>query len=733
MISTDLSTGLAQSTAPSLTKPVIVQVILDKPLVQGFDYIWDTTALGAGPRIGQVVEVPFGRTNAVGIVIKVSDDSSYEQNKLKTVTQIAPLPPLDDKTLGMLNFVSQYYFSTLGETTLPTIPAYWKKPKTWASLQKKQHSVKTKKKEVRGQTGNVEVKSAPAEQFQFGGIRQDQLNSEQTDALQQLLGYNDVGSSYRAIVLQGKTGSGKTAVYLNWVRARLQNEDAQALILVPEINLTPQLEKRVAEFFPNKHIAVLHSGLTEKQRGMAWQAAIEGRAHIILGTRLAALTAIPNLVAIVVDEEHDASYKQQEGTRYSARDVCIWRAHQLAIPIVLSSATPSLETWLAAEEGRYERARLNTRALSVAMPKVKLVRLPKKGALKGGGETHLISTDVHDAITQNLSQKKQSLVLINRRGYAPILSCTACGWLSGCSKCSSYMVLHKSRVLGKKSVLNCHHCGLIKEVPPFCPECGNAELSTIGQGTQKMEDYIQSQWPAAKVLRIDADSSKKSAHAEGLFEQIHDGTADIIVGTQMIAKGHDYQNIGLVAVIDADSRLFSQDFRAAERLFAQLVQVAGRAGRSSDDQHSTGEIYIETRYPDLPVFRHVLGHDVDGFLAHIAAERKDAALPPYSYQALIHAEAKNITLAIQFLTNIKKIVRSKYQLPEGVRIYDPVPKAIVRISSMERAQLVIESDSRKNLQQALMQLDQMLRGLSQGRMSLGSRVRWLIERDPLLI
>lgn len=732
MISTDLSTGSTETPTAPLSKPLFVQVILDKPLVQGFDYIWDANALGSNPRIGQLVEVPFGRTNTVGIVIKVSDHSTYDSNKLKGVTQVAPLMPLDSSTLGMLNFVSQYYFSTLGETALPTIPAYWKKPKTWASLQKKQHTAQTKKKEAQAQTGSGEINSA-SDPLQFGGIRQDQLNNEQTDALQQLLGNEGAASSYRAIVLQGKTGSGKTAVYLNWVRLRLQKEEAQALILVPEINLTPQLEKRVAEFFPDKRIAVLHSGLTEKQRGIAWQEAAEGRAHIILGTRLAALTAIPNLTAIVVDEEHDASYKQQEGTRYSARDVCIWRAHQLEIPIVLSSATPSLETWLAAEEGRYERIRLNTRALSSAMPKVKLVRLPKKGGDNGSGETHLISPDVRDAITQNQSQKKQSLVLINRRGYAPILSCAACGWLSGCSKCSSYMVLHKSSILGKKAALNCHHCGLIKEVPPFCPECGNAELGTIGQGTQKMEDYIQSQWPAAKVLRIDTDSSKKSAHAEGLFEQIHDGTADIIVGTQMIAKGHDYQNIGLVAVIDADSRLFSQDFRAAERLFAQLVQVAGRAGRSSIDQGSTGEIYIETRYPDLPVFQHAMGHDVDGFLAHIAAERKDAALPPYSYQALIHAEAKSILLALQFLTDIKKIVRSEHQLPEGVRIYDPVPKAIVRVSSMERAQLVIESDSRKNLQQALMQLDQILRSLSQGRISVGGRVRWLIERDPLLI
>ena len=732
MISTDLSTDQQQSDTNKESQHCYVQVVLDKPLVQGFDYIWDSALLGDAPKPGQLVEVPFGRTNTVAIVINVSNHSDYEHSKLKRVNQRAPLPPLDSKTLHMLNFASQYYFSTLGEIALPSIPAYWKKPKKWQALTQKadgdalKPTKKTSKKKAAVEQ-KPDVPESPT------GIQKDQLNAEQTKALNHLLGDAKTNQGYRAILLQGKTGSGKTAVYLNWIKAALQSDDAQALILVPEINLTPQLEKRVAEFFPEKRIAVMHSGLSEKRRGMAWQETILGKAQIILGTRLAALAAIPNLKAIVVDEEHDASYKQQEGTRYSARDLCIWRAHQLSIPIVLASATPSLETWLAAEDGRYERLRLDTRAMSTTMPKVKLVHLPKTAAPSRKGEADLISTEVRDAVARNLLQKKQSLVLINRRGYAPILSCSACGWLSGCSKCSSYMVIHKSSILGKKAVLNCHHCGLIKEVPPFCPECGNAELSTIGQGTQKMEDYIQAQWPDAKVLRIDADSSKKSAHAEGLFEQIHDGTADIIVGTQMIAKGHDYQNIGLVAVIDADSRLFSQDYRAAERLFAQLVQVAGRAGRASQDQEDAGEICIETRYPDLPVFRHVLGHDVDGFLGHIAAERKDALLPPYSYQALIHAEAKNISTAIEFLTDIKKTVRNAPDFPGGVRIYDPVPKTIVRVSSMERAQLVIESDSRKNLQQALTQLDQVLRGLSQGRISHGSRVRWLIERDPLLI
>jgi primosomal protein N' (replication factor Y) len=732
MISTDLSTDQHQSDTNKPSRHCYVQVVLDKPLVQGFDYVWDANELGCMPTIGQLVEVHFGRSNAVAIVIKVSNHSDYEHSKLKKVSQQAPLPPLDSKTLSMLNFASQYYFSALGEIALPSIPAYWKKPKKWKSLAEKADGkgVELEKKTSKKKT---DLEQKPVVVEPPSGIQKDQLNAEQTKALNHLLGDDNAVQGYRAILLQGKTGSGKTAVYLNWIKALLQSDSDQALILVPEINLTPQLEKRVAEFFPGKRIAVMHSGLSEKRRGIAWQETIQGKAHIILGTRLAALAAIPNLRAIVVDEEHDASYKQQEGTRYSARDLCVWRAHQLAIPVVLASATPSLETWLAAEDGRYERLRLDARAKSAVMPTVKLVRLNKAGKPSSPGETHLISSEVRDAIARNSLQKKQSLVLINRRGYAPILSCSACGWLSGCSKCSSYMVMHKSSMLGKKAVLNCHHCGLIKELPSFCPECGNAELGTIGQGTQKMEDYIQAQWSDAKVLRIDSDSSKKSTHAEGLFEQIHDGSADIIVGTQMVAKGHDYQNIGLVAVIDADSRLFSQDYRAAERLFAQLVQVAGRAGRAGQDVQDAGEIYIETRYPDLPVFRHVLGHDVDGFLGHIAVERKDALLPPYSYQALIHAEAKNISTAIQFLMDIKKIVRSETNFPGGVRMYDPVPKSIVRVSSMERAQFVIESDSRKNLQQALEQLDKALRALSQGRISVGSRVRWLIERDPLLI
>jgi primosomal protein N' (replication factor Y) len=295
------------------------------------------------------------------------------------------------------------------------------------------------------------------------------------------------------------------------------------------------------------------------------------------------------------------------------------------------------------------------------------------------------------------------------------------------------MVMHKAGVLTKKSVLSCHHCGLAKPIPSHCPDCGNADLKTLGQGTQKIEDAIELMWSGARVLRVDTDASKSSKGAEELFQEIHDGKVDIVVGTQMIAKGHDYQNIGLVGVLDADGRLFSQDFRAAERLFAQLVQVAGRAGRSGKDEQAGGDIYIETQYPESAVFQYLLRHDVDGFLSHTANERQEAGLPPFSYQALVHAEGRSLDKAIQFLTGIKGYLKSQSSISSGLRVYDPVPKAVMRVAGSERAQLLIESDSRKQLQEALEIVDRELRENSRGRISKATRIRWLIERDPIAI
>ena len=707
--------------------PIVVQVVVDKPLSQGFDYLWDAKQLGGLPQVGQIIEVPFGRGQEIAVVIKVSAHSDYQIDKIKYVDKVSPLPPLNLALLRLMNFASQYYVHALGETILPTIPQMWKKADSWKKNVEKINEA-TKKK-------NPKVIESQKEGF----ITAEQLNAEQKKALEVLNNPSNSGSKFRTILLQGQTGSGKTAVFLNWISGILEEKDAQVLLLVPEINLTPQLERRVRAYFPDKIMAVLHSGVTEKKRGIAWYEALTGKAQIILGTRVAALTPMPNLRAIVVDEEHDTSYKQQEGTRYSARDLAIWRAHDGQFPIVLSSATPSLETWIAAKAGRYEYIRLDQRAQGAKLPRVHLIntRDPRNQYSpgdEGAPKTKsLISKTLAQAISKNYQEQKQSLILINRRGYAPVLSCSSCNWLSKCSQCSSYMVMHKPGALGKRSVLNCHHCGLVKSIPQFCPDCGNADLKTLGQGTQKLEDSIEEMWPQARVLRVDADSSRKSKGAEELFQEIHDGNVDIVVGTQMIAKGHDYQNIGLVAVLDADARLYSADFRAAERLFAQLVQVAGRAGRAGAEGEDGGDIYIETQYPEAPVFQYLLRHDVDGFMAYIAHERDEAKLPPFTYQGLVHAEAKSLEKALGFLNELKARLKQHGMVPKDVYVYDPVPKTVMRVAGSERAQLVIESTNRKLLQEILENIDRDLRQQSQGRISKVSRIRWLVERDPIAI
>jgi primosomal protein N' (replication factor Y) len=706
--------------------PVVVQVVVDKPLAQGFDYLWDSESLGVVPQKGHVVEVPFGRSSLVGIVIKVSDHSEYEIDKLKSVTKLAPLPTFDPAALRLMNFASQYYIHALGETILPTIPQMWKKSENWEKIPKKLMAAEEKKKKK-----CLEEKSE-------GFIGEAELNEEQKLALEKIR-HSSKKNEFKAMLLQGQTGSGKTAVFLNWIKEILSDGSAQVLLLVPEINLTPQLERRVRAYFPEKKMVVLHSGVTEKERGIAWFEAMTGKAQIILGTRLAALTPLPNLRAIVVDEEHDPSYKQQDGIRYSARDLAIWRAHDVKVPILLSSATPSLETWTAAKAGRYEYIRLDQRAQGAGLPRVHLIntRDPQNQYSPGDAgkpkDKSPITKTLANAISKNLEDKKQSLVLINRRGYAPVLSCNACTWLSKCQQCSSYMVVHKAGALTKKSVLSCHHCGLAKPIPSHCPDCGNADLKTLGQGTQKIEDALEEMWPAARVLRVDTDASRGSKGTEDLFQEIHQGKVDIVVGTQMIAKGHDYQNIGLVGVLDADGRLFSQDFRAAERLFAQLVQVAGRAGRASKEGQIGGDIYIETQYPEAAIFQYLLRHDVDGFLSYITNERQEAGLPPFSHQALVHAESKSLDKAIQFLSALKGKLKSQGHISTGLRVYDPVPKAVMRVAGTERAQLLIEADSRKQLQEVLEAVDRELRANSQGRISKTTRVRWLIERDPIVI
>lgn len=692
------------STAPS----AIVKIVVDRPIKEPFDYLWDKEKLLCDPQVGMMVEVPFGKTKLLGIVYEVSARSNIESSRLKAVDNVAPLLPLDKKLMQLAQFASRYYLHGLGETIIPAIPKWWRTSHNWTNL--------TNKLNIKKSAEDAIAKNQKV-------IAPEQLNDEQSAALQSLCAHPS--KQFKPFYLNGVTGSGKTAVYLSYLAQILKiSSDSQALIMLPEINLTPQLEKRIAAHLPNIEMAVLHSGLTEKQRAVAWYRVMTGRARIILGTRLSIMTPIPFLAAIVVDEENDSSFKQQEGLSYSARDLAIWRAKNEQLPIVLASATPSAQTWFATKEGRYQELQLTKRIHGFQMPQLYLQPPEKLQPLP------TIDSKLVEALRDNLNKGRQALVFINRRGLAPTLTCLSCGWLSECMHCSGYMVIHRQLAQYKSSMLCCHHCGLLKPPPTMCPNCGDADLQPLGRGTQKIEDQLQAQIPGINILRVDADSASTSKKSKELFNQIHEGDAQIIVGTQMLAKGHDYQNIGLVCVLDSDARLYSSDYRAPENLFAQLIQVAGRAGRYGGEQ---AKILIETRYPNDPVYQYLKDYDVNGYMKHLMNERKNAGLPPFRYHALVHAEAKLKNVALQHLQAAKEFLRKAWADKVGVTIFDPVPKAMARKGGQERAQLLIEADNRIQLQALLDELDLYLRDRSVGRITKVGKVRWSIERDPILI
>ncbi len=688
--------------------PIIVKVVVDRPLPEAFDYLWDKKILRAMPKVGMLVEVPFGRINVPGLVIEVTTYSHLNDSKLKTVLQVAPLNPLDSRLMELAYFASQYYIHGLGETIVSAIPKWWRTTSNWSK------SLDRLKLETKGLIELKAKEKMPS---------LEELNEDQRRAIQIL--NNHKQGIFNTFLLNGVTGSGKTAVYLGFIDSLLkQDPGAQVLIMLPEINLTPQLQRRIQGAFPRETLAVLHSGLTERQRGIAWYRAMTGAAHIVLGTRLSIMTPLPKLAAIVVDEENDSSFKQQDGLAYSARDLAVWRAKNERLPIVLVSATPSSQTWRAAKEGRYQEIQLANRVGGFQMPNVELVPPDKKS------HSITMSPVMIRALEQNLHKGRQSLILINRRGMAPVISCSSCDWLSECDHCSSYMVMHRQLGHFKTPMLCCHHCGLVKAVPQGCPRCGDLDLQPLGRGTQKVEDQLQRLFPQVTVLRVDADIARTSKKTEALFQEIHDGAAQIIVGTQMLAKGHDYQNIGLVCVLDADARLYSNDYMAPEHLFAQLVQVAGRAGRFSGE---STQILIETRYPEDPVYQYIKTFDLAGFMEHLMSIRQEAGLPPFSYQALVHAEARQKKEGLTWLNHAKQFLQRTAHLQTGITVFDPVPKSIARVGGWERLQLLIESRHRAPLQALLNELEHHLRQQSVGRVSKVGKVRWSIERDPLFV
>lgn len=675
--------------------PLIIKLALDTPLAIEFDYRWQPkSADEQAPKIGQLAQVPFGRREVIGLITGVQNASDYAPEKIRDITAIRrQLPPLSDHWINLSRFAADYYQRPVGEVVLPCLPKNLRVLNTTAldTALKKVATIITEPKPV--------TSSAP------------QLNAEQQAAAVAI----SASSDYSATLLFGVTGSGKTEVYLHSAEKILakelaQSRQAQVLILVPEINLTPQLENSVRARFPQRHVVSLHSQLSEGERTRNWISAHLGQASIILGTRLAVLASLPYLKLIVVDEEHDPSYKQQEGLRYSARDLAIWRARDLKIPVVLGSATPSMESWQHADSGRYKKLALTQRAAAQAvLPRVSLIDMERTKTQDGLAPT-LIS-----AVRDRLARGEQSLLFLNRRGYAPVVHCDACGWISNCHRCTAFMVLHKP-----ERRLRCHHCSLELRIPSSCPTCGNVDLQPLGRGTQRIEEHLQTLFPEARVLRIDADSTRKKGSAQAAFETVHRGEVDILLGTQMVAKGHDFQRLTLVGVINPDTALFSHDYRAGERLFAQLMQVAGRAGRAAANaQTSPSEVLVQTRYTQHPLYRSLLTHDFPGFAAATLKERRSAGLPPFVFQALLRAEAKTLEPALAFLQQAREMLPH-----QGIVINDPVPMTMTRVAGLERAQLLLESNSRSTLQSFLKTWVQALRKQT-------TRLRWTLEVDPI--
>ena len=669
-------------------EPKILRVAVDSPLDFLLDYRW--TDATQTPLAGQLVLLPFGRREVVGIVIDVLDQTEVAPDKIKDAIAVrASLPPLEPAWLALCRFAAEYYQRPLGEVALPGLPKSLRTAKTVA-LDKALKKL---------------TKAEPT--LDATAVGAAQLNAQQQEATDTIA----AAAGFAPMLLYGVTGSGKTEVYLQAVARCLAADDtAQALILVPEINLTPQLEDNIRQRFPGLAIATLHSGLAEGERLMHWLAAHSGRARIVLGTRLAVLASMPGLKLIIIDEEHDPSYKQQEGLRYSARDLAVWRAHQLSIPIVLGSATPSLESWQHAQTGRYRKLELRNRAVPDAvLPTVRLIDLERDKPIEG------LSSRLITALQRRLERGEQSLLFLNRRGYAPVISCDACGWISNCTRCTAFMVLHK---LDRR--LRCHHCGLEHAIPRSCPTCGNVDIQPLGRGTQRVEEGLQKHFPEARILRIDADSTRLKGSAEAAFDSVHRGEVDILIGTQMVAKGHDFRNLTLVGILNPDTALFSHDYRAAERLFAQLMQVAGRAGRvAQKEEGNAAEVLIQSRYVQHPLYSAVAAHDYDGFARNLLQEREQAGMPPFLYQAIMRAEARELQTALDFLHAAATCVEH-----EGITINDPIPMSMTRVANMDRAQLLVESVSRPALQAFLKRWMTALR-------SMKVRAKWGLEVDPV--
>jgi primosomal protein N' (replication factor Y) len=721
----------------------IARIAIDVPVGTLFDYCSD--ALDERD-IGRLAVVPFGRNRNVGVIVQITQTSELPASRLKPIISILrDVPALAAQDLELLKFAAEYYCYPLGMAVTNALPALLRKAKTRHSACFRltaagaavtpealpgralaQRALLTSLRENRVLEPAVVAGMAPSARrilrsfVARGWVEPTEpphaaqavprhvrgiapvLNDQQTAASHAIL---QKLREFAPFLLFGVTGSGKTEVYLRIVDAVLE-QGRQALILLPEIALTPQFQALISARFPATPIATLHSGLNENERLSQWRDAYSGAARIILGTRLAVFAPAPELGVIIVDEEHDASFKQQEGFRYSARDLAVLRARRTDIPLVLGSATPSLETYHNALAGRYTLLALRRR-INHSLPRIECIDTRNETLTEG------LSTELMEAIGSCVNSKQQSLVFINRRGYAPVMLCRACGWLSRCSRCSANLVYHDSA-----RQLRCHHCGLQKVLPTACPTCGNLDLRPVGHGTQRVENALRAGFPGARVLRIDRDSARRKHAWQGMRRQIAQREVDILVGTQMVAKGHDFPHLTVVGVLNADSLLHSTDVRSSERLYALLTQVAGRAGRGE----IAGQVFIQTDFPDHPLYRALKEQDYEAFARTVLDERKQAGFPPYVHQALLRAEAANMAHALEFLEDAARTARA---LTPQVTIYDAVPAAMPRVAGRERAQLLVQSASRGHLHGFLKAWQAQLSTFT------STRARWSLDIDPL--
>ncbi len=739
---------------------LIARIALDTPLDRLFDYL---APEAEASDVGRRVEVPFGPRTLVGVLVELASHSEVPAAALKALKHIdRDTPPLPAELLALARFAAGYYHHPLGAVLASLLPPALRRsgrqvaPALWPAgsvsfraLPASYTLTATGRAEVALIDARKPAQFALAARFlatsaanpvaradlndrektllrdwQKHGWLQGQaapalpsgeasLPTPTPDQVAVLNAIRAAGAGFSPWLLHGVTGSGKTEVYLRLVADTLARGE-QALILVPEIHLTPQLTERFAQRFPGRSLIGLHSGLADGERRAGWLAALRGRADIILGTRLAVFTPLPRLGLIVVDEEHDTSYKQMEGMRYSARDVAVWRARQAGVAVVLGSATPALETWKNARAGRYRLLSLATRAHAQAsLPKVRLIDSrndrPKQG----------LSRALLTALEATLQRGEQSLIFINRRGYAPTLLCNGCGHVFPCPRCSAHLVLHRAGVGNAAGYrLVCHHCGLDTRPPEACPDCGSVDLRPAGQGTQRVEETLAEHFPEARILRIDRDSAARRGAFAAMRDRVAAREVDILVGTQIVAKGHDFPHLTLVGVIGADQALVSPDFRASERLFAQLMQVAGRAGRA---EHP-GEVLIQTRYPGHPLYQSVVRHDYPGFAEAALRERRSADFPPFVAQAVLRAEASTEEAAMSFLLAAREV---GMEMNQGVELFDPVPALMLRIAGRHRLQLLLQSATRNCLQAFLGHWLEALAALP------ARGVKWVLDVDPV--